>query len=93
MSLTNYQRTMIQRERNIAEKKYYCEPCSKVFKDSHDLKNHMKIKKHNPHLYKKYFCSHCNYQTKFKPVYNKHLQCRKHIRLSTPPESPTPELL
>lgn len=85
-TLTTYERTKIQRIKNIQNKKYYCEPCNKVFKDSFDLKNHLaKTKKHNPHLYVIYKCECCNFSTKIKKAYNNHLTSKKHIRLSTLP--------
>ena len=82
--MSNYERTKAQRIKNIAQKKFYCEPCSRAFKDSFDLKNHMGGMKHNPEKYVKYECSHCNYTTRFKPVYTKHLTSKRHIRLSPP---------
>lgn len=85
-TLTGYERTKIQRIKNINAKKFYCSDCDKVFKDSFDLKNHLtKTKKHNLHLYKNYKCDTCNFSTKIKKAYNNHLQCKKHIRLSIPP--------
>ena len=85
-TLTTYERTKIQRIKNINAKKFYCSDCDKVFKDSFDLKNHLaKTKKHNPEKYIIYKCECCNFKSRFKPVYKKHLESRKHIRLSTPP--------
>jgi RNase P subunit RPR2 len=86
MLLTNYQRTKAQRLINISTKKYYCGQCDKVFKDSHDLKNHLGGMKHQPHRYVAYNCLCCNYQTKYKPAFTKHLKTNKHLRLSIPPE-------
>lgn len=73
-----YEQTKKQRAKDIAAKKFYCEPCDKVFKDSYDLKNHMGIKLHNPHLYVRYECDKCNFKTKIKKSYQIHLESKKH---------------
>ena len=59
--------------------KYKCEPCGKSFRDSFDLKEHLKTMKHNPSRYVNYECEMCMYSTRIKHSLIQHERTQKHI--------------
>ena len=71
------------REKNIANKTYYCEKCDRAYYDSTFLKRHLKTTKHidGYALYKCDLIIHgtiCTFKTRDKSKYNTHLKTKKH---------------
>ena len=80
---SKYEKTKLNRARDIELKKYHCADCNKSFKDSYDLTRHLNGMIHNKERYVKYECYHCNFSSRIKTAYAKHLTSKKHIKRTT----------